>query len=239
MLLNAFLACGAFHISLVNQDYHQDRAVQYYDTSSGELLKALQNPNRDLVMCATTAAVLNVFEIMSARALQRMHHIAVARALIKECGWSARSTGIGAACFWLNVGLEILSCLHFNWQVAWDPDTWGVDMNITRETESGREEFWTHRVLYVVGKVCNFRASMPRFQEASPRDEQARLQKRYAEWSHLKQLCDAWNDNIPRTMHPMAYIYPPHTRIKSAFPEVWYVLFCDVHFLVAFWFRGG
>jgi len=36
---------------------------------------------------------------MSERALQRMNHIAGARAPIKECGWSARSTGIGAACF--------------------------------------------------------------------------------------------------------------------------------------------
>jgi len=25
--------------------------------------------------------------------------------------------------------MELLSCLHFNWQVAWDPDDWGVDMD--------------------------------------------------------------------------------------------------------------
>jgi hypothetical protein len=126
-------------LTLVNPAYHEDKALHYYDTATRGLLKSLQNPNRDTVICATTAVILNVYEIMSERALQRMNHIAGARALIKECGWSARSTGIGAACFWLNVGMELLSCLHFNWQVAWEPDDWGVDMDFVMETESGRK----------------------------------------------------------------------------------------------------
>ncbi|EHK98736.1 hypothetical protein M7I_5486 [Glarea lozoyensis 74030] len=99
-----------------------------------------ENPDRDTVVCATTAVILNVYEIMSERAMQRMNHIAGARALIKECGWNARSTGIGQACFWLNVGMELLSCLHFNWKLAWEPDQWGVDMDFQRETEFGKEE---------------------------------------------------------------------------------------------------
>ncbi|KAG0652776.1 Zinc finger transcription factor 37, partial [Hyphodiscus hymeniophilus] len=223
MLLNAFLACGARHLALVNPVYHEDKALYYYDTATTQLLRSLQNPDRDTVICATTAVILNVYEIMSERAMQRMNHIAGARALIKECGWSARSTGIGAACFWLNVGMELLSCLHFNWQVAWDPDQWGVDMDFQQETASGQEEVWVHRMLYIVGKIANFRASIPRFQEASPHDEQIRLQTRYAEWKRLKALCDSWNSNIPRTMHPMAYLYPAQTSSKSAFPEVWLI----------------
>ncbi|KAL3418464.1 hypothetical protein PVAG01_10180 [Phlyctema vagabunda] len=223
MLLNAFLACGARHLTLVNPVYHEDKALLYYDTATTQLLRSLQNPDRDTVICATTAVVLNVYEIMSERAMQRMNHIAGARALIKECGWNARSTGIGAACFWLNVGMELLSCLHFNWQVAWEPDQWGVDMNLQTETESCREELWVHRMLYIVGKIANFRASIPRFQEASPHDEQIRLQSRFAEWQRLKMLCDTWNNCIPRTMHPMAYLYPTQTSSKSAFPEVWLI----------------
>ncbi|KAI9690632.1 MAG: hypothetical protein M1820_009963 [Bogoriella megaspora] len=223
MLLNAFLACGARHLTLVNPAYHEDKALNYYDTATRWLLKSLQNPNRDTVICATTAVILNVYEIMSERALQRMNHIAGARALIKECGWNARSTGIGAACFWLNVGMELLSCLHFNWQVAWDPDEWGIDMDFTREQENGKEELWTYRMVYIVAKICNFRASIPRFAESSPRDEQIRLQKRYEQWTRLKQMADSWNDNIPRTMHPMAYLYPYQTTSKSAFPEVWLI----------------
>ncbi|THX85494.1 hypothetical protein D6C97_04500 [Aureobasidium pullulans] len=223
MLLNAFLACGARHLVLVNSAYSEEKALHYYDTATRYLLKNLQNPNRDTIVCATTAVILNVYEIMSERALQRMNHIAGARALIKECGWNARSSGIGAACFWLNVGLEVLSCLHFNWQVAWDPDDWGIDMDFNREIHNGREEIWTHRMLYIVAKVANFRATIPRHQEQDQRDEEMRRQNRYGEWQKLKSWTDAWNDNIPRTMHPMAYLYPQHTSSKSCFPEVWLI----------------
>jgi hypothetical protein len=222
MLLNAFLACGARHLTMVNPIYEENKALYYYDTATTQLLRALQNPDRDTAICATTAVILNVYEIMSERALQRMNHIAGARALIKECGWSARSAGIGAACFWLNVGMEILSCLHFNWQVAWEPDQWGVDMDFSRESsETGREELWVHRMLYICAKIANFRASIPRFQEPSPHDEQIRLQNRYAEWQRLKALCDSWDSSIPRSMHPMAYLHPYQNSSKSAFPEVW------------------
>ncbi|KAK4494608.1 hypothetical protein PRZ48_013964 [Zasmidium cellare] len=223
MLLNAFLACGARHLTLVNPAYTEEKALNYYDTATRHLLRNLQNPNRDTVICATTAVILNVYEIMSERALQRMNHIAGARALIKECGWNARAQGIGSACFWLNVGLEVLSCLHFNWQVAWDPDEWGVDLDFSRELHNGREEVWTHRMLYIVAKVCNFRATMPRYPEMNQRDEQVRSQQRHEEWGRLKSLCDAWNDGIPRTMHPMAYLNAFQTSSKSVFPEIWLV----------------
>ncbi|CZS88525.1 related to regulatory protein for the arginine catabolic pathway [Rhynchosporium graminicola] len=223
MLLNAFLACGARHLTLVNPIYHEDKALFYYDTATTQLLRQLQNPDRDTVCCATTAVILNVYEIMSERAMQRMNHIAGARALIKECGWNARSTGVGAACFWLNVGMELLSCLHFNWQVAWEPDQWGLDMNMQAETQSGHEEIWVHRVLYIVGKIANFRASIPRVQEASPHDEQLRRHARYSDWKRLKELCDSWDLNIPRTMQPIGYLHPDQTSSKSAFPEVWLI----------------
>ncbi|KAK4953730.1 hypothetical protein LTR10_008334 [Elasticomyces elasticus] len=223
MLLNAFLACGARHLTLVNSSYSEEKALEYYDTSTRYLLQNLQNPNRDTVICATTAVILNVYEIMSERALQRMNHIAGARALIKECGWNARSQGIGSACFWLNVGLEVLSCLHFNWQVAWDPDDWLVDMDFNREIMNGREEVWTHRMLYILAKICNFRSTIPRHPEQDPRDDQLRTQQRYEEWSRLKGWADAWNDGIPRTMQPMAILHPYQTTSKSVFPEVWLV----------------
>jgi hypothetical protein len=234
MLHNAFLACGARHLTLVNPVYDETKALDYYDTATRYLLRNLTNPARDTVICATTAVILNVYEIMSERALQRMNHIAGARALIKECGWNARAQGIGAACFWLNVGLEVLSCLHFNWQVAWDPDEWGVDIDYTREIHNGREEVWTHRMLYIVAKVCNFRATIPRTGNGSvsgsiggsgmnPRDEQIRQQQRHDEWLRLKGMCEAWNEGIPRTMQPMAYLYPWQTTAKSAFPEIWLI----------------
>ncbi|KAI9732347.1 MAG: hypothetical protein M1834_001554 [Cirrosporium novae-zelandiae] len=223
MLLNAFLACGARHLSLVNSLYTEEKALNYYDTATRTLLQSLQNPNRDAVICATTAVILNVYEVMSERPLQRMNHIAGARALIKECGWNARSTGVGAACFWLNVGLELLSCLHFNWQVAWDPDEWGVDLDWGRETESGKEELWCHRMLYLLGKVANFRATVPRLHESNHAAVQSRFNNRCNEWKGLKEWCDSWNNCIPRTMHPVAYLHTNQTASKSSFPEIWLI----------------
>lgn len=215
MLLTAFLACGALHMALVNKNYTEEKALYYYDTATRMLLSSLEDPNRNSVICATTAVILNVFEIMNEKALQRMNHIAGARALIKECGWNARSTGIGAACFWLNLGMEILSCLHFNWQVAWNPDDWQVDMDFSRYTEPGREEMWCYRILYIIGKIANFRATVPKTME------QMRAPHRIEEWERLKRLIDSWNDSIPRTMHPMSYLYPALSG--SAFPEVWMI----------------
>ncbi|KAK0373975.1 hypothetical protein CLIM01_08669 [Colletotrichum limetticola] len=239
MLLNAFLACGVKHLTLVNPAYEDDKALFYYDTATTQLLRSLQNPDRNTGECATTAVVLNVYEIMSEKPAQRMNHIAGARALIRECKWDARSSGIGAACFWLNIGMEVLSCLAFNWQTSWDPDQWGLDMNFTNEgcgpagsaaaaasrsgDGFGQEEVWVHRILYIVAKIANFRATIPRFQEPSPHDEQIRLGNRLQQWQDLKKLCDKWNNTCPRTMHPFGYLYPSQTNSKSAFPNVWLI----------------
>lgn len=253
MLMNAFLSCGVRHLTLKHPEDTEleDKALIYYNTASTLLLRNLQNPDRDMVECATTACVLNVWEIMSERPTDRMSHIAGARALIKECGWSAQSRGIGAACFWLNIGMEVLSCLAFNWKCSWEPDQWGVDMNFGRmgcdenddvpETNGsstdfdeggddvrvagahGNEEAWVHRIFYTVGKIVNFRASIPKFQEASPRDEQLRLQSRFSDWTRLHNLCNKWNNHCPRTMKPYGYVGAKNGG-KSKFPNVWYVV---------------
>lgn len=223
MLKHAILACGVRHLTLVNSAYPDEKALEYYNTATQLLLKSLQNPDRDSVLCATTATILNVYEVMSEKALQRMNHIAGARALIKECRWDATSTGIGGACFWLNVGLELFSCLHFNWGIAWDPDTWGVDMNMVAQSWGGGEEDWCHKILYILAKITNFRSSIPQFQEQTVHAEQMRLHNRHQLWMTLKQTCDRWNDSIPQTMHPMAFLPTFQTASKSSFPEVWII----------------
>jgi hypothetical protein len=224
MLYNAFLACGARHLTLVNDSYTDERALHYYNTATSYLLNAIQDKNRDCVMAATTAVILNVYEIMTERALQRMNHIAGARALIKECGWNSRSAGIGAACFWLNISMELLSCLHFNWRVSWSPDEWGLDMDMSnQETGVGKEELWTHRMTYILAKVANFRAALPLIGQESPHTGQIRRQNRMNEWQQLRGLAETWNRCIPRTMHPMAYLESYHTRDRSSFPEVWLI----------------
>jgi hypothetical protein len=227
MLLNAFLACGARHLTLVNPAYKEDKALNYYDTATRLILASIRNQNRetrDTEMCATTAIILNVYEIMSERPLQRMNHIAGARALLKECRWNARTPGVGGACFWLNVTMELLSCLRFNWQVAWNPDEWGVDMDFNRQCEPGREELWAHRIIYILAKIANFKAT---YKSSEYMDTDA-TQKRYQEWKRLHDMCEAWNDRSPRNMHPMAYLHPYQTTNKSAFPEVWLIKRCAI-----------
>ncbi|KAH9889582.1 hypothetical protein F4778DRAFT_773227 [Xylariomycetidae sp. FL2044] len=221
MLLNALLACGVKHLTLTQQ-YSDDKALFYYDTATTQLLRSLQNPERNTSECATTAVVLNVYEIMSEKPTQRMSHIAGARALIRECGWNAKSSGLGAACFWLNVGMELLSCLAFNWPTAWEPDQWGVDMDFTPEKDNGHEEVWVHRMFYIVAKIANFRASIPKFENPSPHDEQIRAQLRTSEWQRLKKMCDDWNDACPRPMHPFGYL-APQPGAKSLFPNIWLI----------------
>lgn len=225
MLLNALLACGVKHLTLTQQ-FSDEKALFYYDTATTQLLRSLQNPERNTAECATTAVVLNVYEIMSEKPTQRMSHIAGARALIRECGWNAKSTGLGAACFWLNVGMELLSCLAFNWQTAWDPETWGVNMDFSTDKDTGSEEVWVHRIFYIVAKIANFRASIPKFQEPSPHDEQLRVQARMAEWNRLKGMCEEWDGACPRSMHPFGYVYPAQQvgPTKSLFPNIWCVL---------------
>jgi len=100
MLKYALLACGVRHLTLVNSVvYPEEHALNYYNSATQLLLKSLQNPDRDSVLCATAATILNVYEVMSEKALQRMNHIAGARALIKECRWNATATGIGSCLF--------------------------------------------------------------------------------------------------------------------------------------------
>ncbi|EZF32236.1 hypothetical protein H109_06763 [Trichophyton interdigitale MR816] len=224
MLLNALLACGARHLHLVNATYKEEKALFYYNSATQDLLRYLQNPNRDSALSATTAVVLNVYEVMSTNASQRMNHIAGARALIKECHWDGRSTGVGGACFWLNVGMELLSCLHYNWKLAWDPDTWGVDMSmVPAESIVGNEELWTHRIVYICAKVANYRTTAHQPLVHERQSHETDVNRESDEWNKMKAWCDEWERCIPRSMRPLGYLQPWQSKTKSSFPEVWLV----------------
>ncbi|RMZ89698.1 hypothetical protein DV736_g3092, partial [Chaetothyriales sp. CBS 134916] len=222
MLKYAMLACAVRYLALVNPAYPEDLALAYYNRATQLLMSLLQNPDRDGTLCATAATILNIYEVMNEKALQRMNHIAGARALIKECRWDGATTGIGGACFWLNVGLEIYSCLHFNWQVAWDPDTWGIDMTMSPQHIGGNEEQWNHKMLWIVAKCVNFSSTAPRFQDQNVRAEQMRLHSRH-QWLGLKQFCDTWDNCVPPTMRAVAYLPPGAGGSKSVFPKVWFI----------------
>lgn len=235
MLLNSFLACGVTHISPRSLDKRQ-KALMYYNTATTQLLRNMTNPDRDMTECATVAVVLSVYEIMSDAPAQRMKHVSGARAIIRECHWDAKSAGIAGACFWLNIVMEVLNCLAMTWLTTWDPDHWGLDVDMTAEG-AGDEQLWVQRIFYVVAKIANFRASASQFLEPIPQNEQIRLGKRLCEWQELKKLCDAWNNACPRTMHPMGYLYPTQSEMtQSLFPKIWYAPLSS-HCCWTDWFR--
>ncbi|KAI2830016.1 transcriptional regulator family: Fungal Specific TF [Aspergillus niger] len=223
MLLKALLACGARHLFHVDASYGEEKAAELHNVASQYLLRSLQDPDRDSALCATTAILLNIYELMSGRPIQGMSHIAGARALIKECHWNAKTPGLGGACFWLNVSMELLSCLHFNWTLSWDPDTWGVelDLNHAQPSVAGNEEAWTHQMVFICAKIANFRslAQPPALEAASD----MRISQRYQEWCTYNEWCDQWARAVPRSMMPLGYIHSWQTNSKSVFPQIWLI----------------
>ncbi|RAH58734.1 C6 zinc finger domain protein [Aspergillus piperis CBS 112811] len=223
MLLKALLACGARHLFHVDASYGEEKAAEHHNVASQYLLRSLQDPDRDSALCATTAILLNIYELMSGRPIQGMSHIAGARALIKECHWNAKTPGLGGACFWLNVSMELLSCLHFNWTLSWDPDTWGVelDLNHAQPSVAGNEEAWTHQMVFICAKIANFRSlAQPPALEAA---NDVRISQRYQEWCTYNEWCDQWARAVPRSMMPLGYIQSWQTNSKSVFPQIWLI----------------
>lgn len=137
MLLNALLACGAKHLALIGQD-NGDRADYYYKMAVTQLSRCLQERDRDLADCALTAVSLDAYHLMTDSPNQRMNHIASTRTIIRDCGWDATSTGLAAACFWVNVGMEVLSCIAFGWPTTSDPDQWGLDLSFATPEATDR-----------------------------------------------------------------------------------------------------
>ena len=222
MLLNAALACGVKQATL-KQPLAEEKAQLYYDTAAAQLVRSLQNPDRNMGECAKVALLLNIFEFISDRPTYRMNHVAGARALIRECQWNARSMGSGAACFWLNIAMEVLNCLLMNWLLTWEPDLWGIPHlppNESREDAHGTQETaWLYRMFYVIAKIADFRATDTQFENLIPHG-QVRLASRLTKWHELRQACNDWNDQCPRSMHPVGYLL---STDDNPFPTIWSV----------------
>ncbi|KAJ5488853.1 hypothetical protein N7539_003743 [Penicillium diatomitis] len=227
VLLKAFMACGARHLSLVDPTFDNQKAAKYYDEATQDLMIAMHDPNRDSVLCTTAALILSIYEILAPQQTQSTNHIGGSRALIRECGWTARTPGLGSASFWISVGMELLSALHYKWTLSWNPDTWGVDMTMQNNTyqahvASKTEEVWLHRAIYICAKVANFRITAQSFQSINGSVNYANeLSDVYTEWSHYDSLCQQWHEHSPRTLKPLGHIPPWQTQPKSSFPRIW------------------
>lgn len=225
MLLRAFLACGARHLSVTNPSYAEEKATHYYEMATQDLMGLMQDANRDSVLCTTTALALSIYESMLSLPAPKTNHTTGSRALIRECGWNAKTPGLGGACFWISISMELLTCLHHDWPLSWDPDTWGVDMNMDQVHHFPKaEDLWLHRILYICGKVSNFRAETQLLHSSDGVDAHiGQLSQRLQEWGHYNSLCDQWAKNAPPSMQPLGHVQPWLRNTKSVFPTIWYV----------------
>ncbi|KAF1821791.1 uncharacterized protein K489DRAFT_321356, partial [Dissoconium aciculare CBS 342.82] len=249
MMREAILACGAEHLGLVNPaHYPESNSLEHYHVATRLLLEHLGrgaetnqtrgNPREEKQKqkeAAITAVLLNVYELMRANGArhpghQRTNHVAGARALINSLGWNYKTPDVGGACFWLNIGFEILSCLHFGWRMEWKTDSWGLDMDSSADTRPHRETIWARRMLYVLAKLCDYRADFAEFADAvskerkplNPRSECFQMSLRLAEaWTKLWDMNELWFKNRPDYIRQTAIVRPQ--RARSKFPEVWYI----------------
>ncbi|KAJ5558624.1 hypothetical protein N7535_008841 [Penicillium sp. DV-2018c] len=219
MLLNAFLACGARHRSVVDSSYAH-KASYYYDEATRQLLTAMHHPDRDSVLCATAALVLGFFETMSSHSTHGGQHSTGSRALIRECGWTAKTPGLGGACFRISVSAELLNCMRRNWILAWDPDSWGVNMQMCHEpdTHESRQDTWYHRILYIFAKVVALWASRPS-QGFGGDKSGAAMEFEEREWARYNSWCMQWADSVPRSLVPLGYLSQWPTN-SGFFPEI-------------------
>ena len=216
MMLKAVLACGACHISMVNSRYSIETAQRYYDEATGMLLKTLIIPQRNLSLCTLAALILNVYETMTERALQKMNHIAGARALVRECGWDAESVGIAAACFWLNVTTEILNCVLYKWSLAWHVEAWNYGLH--DQIQAGKviylrtREDWAHAAVYILARAVDFWA----LQHYKTEESHVSLEA----WEKLNQIRAWWQVSCPPDFQGLT---SGGSLIEkaSSFPEIW------------------
>ncbi|KAJ5242757.1 transcriptional regulator family: Fungal Specific TF [Penicillium citrinum] len=223
MLLKAFLACGAQHLSVTSASYGNETANRYYEMATQDLMRLIQDPNRDSVLCATAALVLAIYESIPSPSTPKINHTTGSRALIRECGWNAKTPSLGGACFWINICMELLNCLHNSWSLSWDPDTWGVDMNMDHVHHIAKpEDLWLHRIIYICGKVSDFRVGSQLQQSHDETDAHiGQLNQKLQDWGHLNSWCDQWIKNAPPSMRPLGQIQPWPRNIESVFPTIW------------------
>lgn len=163
---------------------------------------------------------------MHTRSKHNGDHNAGSRALIRECGWTAKTPGLGGACFRISVSAELLNCMRYNWILSWDPNTWGVnmDMDHSQATSGGNQDLWHHRILYIFARVMTFQTSSRSSHGLS--DDSARaIQPNDQEWITHNRWCEQWAKYIPRSLVPLGHLQPWQTSSNSVFPEIWYVLY--------------
>ncbi|KAL4904987.1 hypothetical protein BDW74DRAFT_153914 [Aspergillus multicolor] len=221
-LLRAVIAaCAGCYVSLHLSNEASER-VRYYNTAALMLSDSLATLHRDPSMCAAAALIIEVTEMLVLGPIEsgvRIRSSNSARSLIRECQWSTRTQGLGGACSWVSILMELLDCVVFRQTIVWDPDSWGIDMNFGVEPSiAGDEESWLQRIIYVCTKVSDLRSSYSKGIRKSTRHAEA---QRSQQWSLYNEWCDRWFASIPRSLLPVGNVQPWQRNPQSVFPQVW------------------
>ncbi|KAL4794550.1 hypothetical protein BDV19DRAFT_364796 [Aspergillus venezuelensis] len=190
--------------------------------AAAQMLSAsLESQQSDSFLCAAAALILEVAEklLIGQESTLSNRFRSSARALIRECQWNTETQGLGGACSWISIVIELLESITCQKPLGWSPDTWGVDMNFAAESSlTGREQLWVHCIIYICAKVSGFRLSNARGSRNSTRNAET---QRLQEWNQYNDWCEKWSTSIPRSMLPLGHIQPWQRHPQSAFPELW------------------
>ncbi|KFA78829.1 hypothetical protein S40288_05491 [Stachybotrys chartarum IBT 40288] len=221
VLLNALLACGARQLSFKIPEL-KAKAIGYYNTAVHDLLQSVGDSTYDLSERATAAVVLHAYEIMSDTSPTCITKNTMPQELIQQCGWTAQSTGMAGACFWLNTWIEVTKSLAYSFHIAWEPDPGSDEAGNARLPNGVRlaeqEDVWLRRILSILAAIANFRASMRKQGVKNNFNGRSWDGSRLMEWQSLKRLCDDWDDSCPRAMRPVSYVEAADMAMGSRFP---------------------
>ena len=223
MLRNAILACGALHLQRVNPDeWREETAKNYYHLALQDLTNQmlLESTSLNKSHLALTSLVLNTYEFMGVSMKDRLTLLKRSRSLIQDCEWSSTSEGIGGACFWIYIYIELMNCLSLKCAMAWNPDQWGLDSGFLGRPDGQRggvtESLWTRRIIYIVSKVVQFLYGQPQ------------VQQKQGDWLELKGMMDDWYHRVPVTLRPLGWIPAGKSvgrkgryYIQSRFPQLY------------------
>jgi len=202
LLLDAVLACGAYHLHLLGRGHTLNRAEELYLKATKGLDLALDAPERNVTLCAVTALILDVYRIITQlHRLERKRHSAKVRALFIECGWNAKSTSTAAACFWFNITTELMDCIMDNSfiDLGTNESDYALEYSapdITSDSRTGEE--WLHVITILLAKIVNFR------------------HQQFPGWEHLAW----WQRSIPKELQPLVETSRSATSFPS-FPRYW------------------
>lgn len=179
---------------------------------------SLADSHRDPSLCAAATLIVEAVEMLVLGPGESGMQVRVtnsARSLIKGYQWNTRTQGLGGVLSWLSILMELVDCVSFRQTIAWDPDTWGIDVSFpVHNSIAGNEELWTHQIIHVCAKVSDLRASQP---ESSGCTAKKRIEK----WNLYNEWCNKWFASIPRSMLPLGNVQPWQRNPQSVFPQVW------------------